>query len=279
VSRRRDLDARLRSLGEIRGILDTLKNMARMEVHRLDRFLATQRRAVATIESAAADFRVFHPDPFPEDEEGRHVYLLVGSERGFCGDFNESLLRFLAVKVSVNTGASIVALGSKLIAKIGEAFPGATFLQGASVVEEVEGALVRLIDALTALNSVEPHEVGSLRVTVFHHAPQREGVLMSVLHPFEEGAIQPKSAYAPHLYLDPVVFVNGLMEQYLFARLHELLYGSLMAENQIRIAHMEAAVQRLEEKSSELLRRRHVLRQEEITEEIEVIMLSSDLLA
>ena len=68
------------------------------------------------------------------------------------------------------------------------------------------------------------------------------------------------------------------MEQYLFARLHELLYSSLLAENQARMEHLESAVQRLERKSVELLRKRNVLRQEEITEEIEVIMLSAELL-
>jgi F-type H+-transporting ATPase subunit gamma len=57
-----------------------------------------------------------------------------------------------------------------------------------------------------------------------------------------------------------------------------LLYSSLMAENQRRIQHMDAAVRRLERTSTELLQKRNVLRQEEITEEIEVIMLSVEAL-
>jgi F-type H+-transporting ATPase subunit gamma len=72
--------------------------------------------------------------------------------------------------------------------------------------------------------------------------------------------------------------LTGLTEQYLFAALHELLYSSLMAENQRRMQHMDAAVRRLERTSADLLRRRNILRQEEITEEIEVIMLSVEAL-
>jgi F-type H+-transporting ATPase subunit gamma len=48
-----------------------------------------------------------------------------------------------------------------------------------------------------------------------------------------------------------------------------------MAESRARLAHLESALQRLERDHTDLLRRRNVLRQEEITEEIEVLMLST----
>jgi F-type H+-transporting ATPase subunit gamma len=78
--------------------------------------------------------------------------------------------------------------------------------------------------------------------------------------------------------LDTASFARKLLEQYLFARLHELLYSSLLAENQARLEHLESAVQRLERKSGELFRKRNVVRQEEITEEIEVIMLGAEMM-
>jgi F-type H+-transporting ATPase subunit gamma len=65
-----------------------------------------------------------------------------------------------------------------------------------------------------------------------------------------------------------------LVHHYLFAALHEIFYTSLMAENQRRIQHLEGAIQRLEEKNENLARKSRTLRQEEITEEIEVILLS-----
>ena len=52
-----------------------------------------------------------------------------------------------------------------------------------------------------------------------------------------------------------------------------------MAENQLRMQHMDSAVRRLEKTSAELVHKRNILRQEEITEEIEVIMLSVEALA
>jgi F-type H+-transporting ATPase subunit gamma len=61
----------------------------------------------------------------------------------------------------------------------------------------------------------------------------------------------------------------------LFAVLHEMLYTSLMEENHHRVAHLERAVKHLDDQSVELARRSNVLRQEEIVEEIEVILLSA----
>jgi F-type H+-transporting ATPase subunit gamma len=49
-----------------------------------------------------------------------------------------------------------------------------------------------------------------------------------------------------------------------------------MAENRRRLEHMENALHRMEGKIEDLRRRRNVLRQEEIVEEIEVILLSAE---
>ncbi len=88
MSKRRNLETRLRSLTEIKEIMNAMKNLSLMEVHRLARFLDTQRRVVASIGAAAADFLFFHPEMFPGEEEFRNIHLLIGSERGFCGDLN-----------------------------------------------------------------------------------------------------------------------------------------------------------------------------------------------
>jgi F-type H+-transporting ATPase subunit gamma len=274
MSKRRDLETKIRGLNEIKEIMNAMKNLSLMEVHRLNRFLDTQRRVVAGIRAAAADFLLFHPELVPGEEECRNVRLLLGSERGFCGDFNESLVRALDEAVGSPGEETWVVIGSKLGAKLTGDPRVTTFLDGPSVVEEIDSVLMRLMDTITAV-SARSAAGGPLRLTVFHHDAVVEGVKISDLHPFQKP--EPKKirfAHAPLLYLQPRVFLGGLAEQYLFAALHELLYSSLMAENQRRMQHMDSAVRRLERTSAELWQTRNILRQEEITEEIEVIMLS-----
>jgi F-type H+-transporting ATPase subunit gamma len=258
--------------------MNAMKNLALMEVHRLNRFLDTQRRVVASMEAAAADFLLFHPEHLPGEEECHNVHLLIGSERGFCGDFNESLVRALD-KTGSAPDATVVAVGSKLVDKLAGDSRVAASLVGTSVVEEVDAVLVKLMEALAGLR---PPGVSSapLLLTVLHHDAPEEGVRISTLRPFEKSKTRnARFVHAPMLYLDPHAFWGGLAEQYLFAALHELLYSSLMAENQRRMQHMDSAVRRLERTSAELWQRRNILRQEEITEEIEVIMLSVEALA
>jgi F-type H+-transporting ATPase subunit gamma len=73
-------------------------------------------------------------------------------------------------------------------------------------------------------------------------------------------------------------FLAGLIGHYLYAALNEVLYSSLMAENRQRHAHMDSALNKLDEDRAHLRLVYNALRQEDITEEIEVILLSAGML-
>ena len=277
MSRHRDLETQIRGLTDIGEIMSAMKNLALMETRRLGRFMETQRRVVASVESAADDFARFHPNLLPGEGESRDAYVLVGSERGFCGDFNESLLRLFDDKDDTTAGqpAGAVAVGGKLESKLAGDRRIAAFIPGASVVEEVDAVLSKLVEELSRL-SASGVATKYLRLTVFHHDPDADQVQVSRLKPFKQPKPAPAPlAFAPLLNVEPGLFLVGLAEQYLMSLLHELLYRSLMAENQRRMQHMDSAIRLIDRTAKDLWRRRNILRQEEITEEIEVIMLSA----
>jgi len=274
MSNRRDLETQLHSLNEIKEIMNAMKNLSLMEVHKLARFLENQRKVIDSLEAALADFLQFHHTLFPNVEKFRELYLLVGSDRGFCGDFNEALIRAFESQRVTAREKSTVVVGAKLAAKMGSDARVSAAIDGAAVVEEVDAVLVKLMQILTG-PKVPGASDRPLRLTVFHHQPEQASVAVTVLQPLQPASGKSKPyAHAPLLYLHPQFFLASLVEQYLFAALHELLYSSLMAENQRRMQHMDSAVRRLEKTTAELRRKRNALRQEEITEEIEVIMLS-----
>jgi F-type H+-transporting ATPase subunit gamma len=274
MTRRHELEQRHAALDEITGIMTAMKNLALLETRKIARFLATQRRVVESLEAAAADFRAFHPGLLAAPAYRGSVYILIGSERGFCGDYNEAVLRALAARRAPANGEAIALLpvGYRLTSRLAQDARVAAYLDGAGVVDEIEPVLIRLVDALNALQ----RERGPLRPVVLHHRAGGDAVLATLLDPFERTAKHtPPSNIAPHLYLTPPVFLAGLLEHYLFAGLYELFYSALMAENERRIRHMDAAVRQLESDNARLMLRRNALRQEEITEEIEIIMLSA----
>jgi F-type H+-transporting ATPase subunit gamma len=282
MSKRNELYERIRALTDIKGILNAMKNLALMEVHKLGRFLSAQQRVVAGIEETAADFFGFHPTLLPPTAGAHPVFLLVGSERGFCGDFNESLLaefhrhRQVGSVGEGDTTPLLISVGHKLAMKLGEGLAPDAVLAGPSVTEEVQSALLRVMEALRDLQ--QRHLVGArLDLVVLSHGTSDDGRRVVLRRPFREFG-QPRASYShpPILNVAPLDLAPRLLDQYLFAVLHEIFYTSLMAENRRRFQHMDQALQRLEKETVDLTRKHHILRQEEITQEIAVIMLSAE---
>ena len=232
--------------------------------------------AALNLAIVAADFVSAYPGVIPDIQAAREVYLVIGSERGFCGDFNETLLRQLEQiqhdKQDKDSPVLVLA-GQKLHASLLNNPHVAARLEGAGVAEEVEAVLTRVVDTLAALQA----QHGTLTLYVLYHAVNDDTlVTQRLLPPFQDYLDRPPGfSLPPVLNLAPTDFLIELSDHYLFAALHEIFYASLMAENHRRVQHLEGAVKHLNEESDELRRKSNARRQEEIIEEIEVILLSA----
>ncbi len=279
MSKRAQIRKRIGTLNEISGIMDAMKNISLIESHKLARFLVHQHRAFAGVEAAARDFLEFNPE-FRDRLKAAtgSVIVAVGSQRGFCGDFNESLAA--AVRrywhESPNKPVAVLVLGQRLGGKL-EKEPYVTNISdGPNVTEEVPTVIDQLMKTLNAIQQRTEQE-GLLNVEVLAH---QEGTVV----PLSSRSILPDAAsmttsssycHAPLLHLAPAVFFADLIRHYLWMRMHDIFYASLMAENRRRLQHMEAALQRMKERTDILQRKYNALRQEEITQEIELIILSN----
>lgn len=276
MSRRRNLDRHRHSLDEIRDIMNSMKTLAYMETQKLSRFLDIQHAVVKGIKDVAEDFLSFYPETLPTatEEETTAVYLLIGTERGFCGDFNHALLRHLESTLQAHqpNNPMLIAIGRKLTILLEADARVVALIDGASVVEEVTSRLNQVVRELTVLNNSH----GVLTVYCLYHHAEDEIIVQKLLPPFQHFLhAPPHFAHPPILNLSPKKFLVELTDHYLFAALHEMLYTSLMVENHHRVMHLEGAVKHLDNKSVELTRQSNTLRQEEIIEEIEVILLSA----
>jgi F-type H+-transporting ATPase subunit gamma len=278
MSKRRDIEDHIRSLGEISTIMSAMKNLALMEIQKLTRLLSAQERVVASMQEAGIEFLLFYPEALPHREDGRPLYVLIGSERGFCGDFNEQLLAHARERLQLvgDQGPVLLTVGRKLTARISDDRSVPISVEGASVAEEVQSVLIRVMDHIHELQRQEP-TARPLTITVVSHALETDGAASQTLRPFE---VPPgktaRLAPPPLLNLPPPVFLAELIDLYLFSFLHKIFYAALLAENRARVSHLEGAIQRLEKEISELELKRNILRQEEITEEIELLMLSAE---
>jgi len=272
MSLSRELQLHITQLKEIRSILNSMKNLAFIEIHKLLRFKTMQGQAVANIERAALDFLDFYPGLAAADHDAPHICILLGSERGFCGDFNESLIN--AVSTKAYTG--VIAIGSRLCNRLENMTTEVVAtLDGANVAEEVPTIINRLINTISALHGKSNP---ALQLTVVYHDNASNQIRQrQVFPPFTQPDERSFHYHSPPvLNLEPGEFFADLIEHYLFAVLHEIFYLSLMAENNSRLQHLEGAVKHLDDETVKLQRKSQIYRQEEITEEIEVILLNAE---
>lgn len=271
MTRRRDIDRHVTALTQISGVMGSMKKLAQMEGYKVERLLLPQRMALANIRRAAADFHSTWPLPIaPPTEETAKVYVIWGSERGFCGDFNQRLVseleRLHLQDASDNTVR--IVIGRRCAAALQQRVPADHVLPGAGIVDEI------------------PHVLGDLLEILAGLAPDALNVLS---HHSETGAISQTRVLPPELQVEdtlnfrtpillnlkPEAFLRELLDHYLFAILHELAYESLLAECRYRMQHLESAGRRIDERIARLKLRRNTLRQEEITEELEIILLNA----
>lgn len=269
MSLSRELQLHINQLKEIRSILNAMKNMALMETHKLQRFKILQGQAVANIESAAMDFLAFYPGLTACNDSAAQFCILLGAERGFCGDFNKSLID----ASTQQTYTGVIAIGSRLEDSCLNVI---ATLEGANVAEEVPAIINHLVDTISSLSKGDP----ALQLSIAYHDNTNQISQRQLLPPFllQAQKMIPHGT-PPVLNLAPDDFFIDLVDHYLFSVLHEIFYLSLLAENYSRLQHLEGAVKHLDDQTIKLQRKSQICRQEEITEEIEVILLNADYVA
>lgn len=269
MSRRQNLQLHYHSLSEVQEIMNSMKTMAYIENHKLPNFITTQKAVVESIEQASRDLLTFYPEVLPTSSPNRSLILVIGSERGFCGDFNHALLRELETFPKQN--ALLISVGHKLNTLLADDSRLAAAITGSSVAEEISTVIQQVVANVSQLHK----QHGLLNVSCLYH--NDEGIFhRTLLPPFTDLLEQPVAqSNPPMLNLAPEALILELSDQFLFAVLHEILFLSLLEENHFRISHLDGAVKYLDKQLTELTRRSYALRQEEIIEEIEVILLSA----
>lgn len=279
MSRRHEIAHRIDALQDIAGILAAMKGLALMEIRMLGDCLSSQRQLLDNIEQAGGEFLAGHPQfaidpalPIPE------LCVVVGSEQGFCGDFNDTLLAHMATPGST-PGAPLhwLPISRRLGERLSARPDTEPALAGAIVASEVPTVLLGLTRLLSEL--LARPDLNGFGLSALYHCDHTRSLRRRRLLPLRDLPAPAPPPCAAELNLAPAAFLQGLSDHYLHAALNEVLYSSLMAENRQRQSHMDQALQRLDDDTARLRQTLNLRRQEEITEEIEVILLSAGMLA
>ncbi len=269
MSKLSDLKAQLHTLGEINSILNAMKNLSIVEMTKISRLLATQRKVAESIQEALADFESFYGTLGSNPPGEGLLCVLIGSERGFCGGFNEKIAAHLEKVGAGYLAVRILTVGRKLALKF-EGDPRlAGTMEGPSAAEEIPATISTLCDRLK--------DFPGFRWMIIHNDGGEANLKTLETCPLEVRGQEPKALFPfpPLLNLPSNELYPLLLEQHLFAVLYSLFYLSFMVENRERLRHMEGALGKIEKDWNRMKLRANALRQEGITEELEIILLSA----
>ena len=276
MSGRRELLRHIGRLTEIGDLLGAMRSLALAESRRIAGFIDAQRETSAIVRAAYGRLLRDHGERLELPAPAGRVVCVIGSERGFCGDLNQRLIGSAQALIAPHDVASAIATDTPaprvvlVGSRLADAWSGdaAAAMAGAGFADEVQNILADLVATLTPLMLGNP----ALSLLYLTDA----GPVHQNLLPAPQPRVRATRRSHPlQINLPPRQLHAALIDQFLESALGCALYDALLHENQLRLEHMEQARQRIDEQLEDLARRSNRARQEEITEEIEIILLSS----
>lgn len=267
------LQARISSLQELRDLVRALRALAASHVQEAQSPLAGIRRYVEVVEDAIAEGAALLPEIHGRAAASKppdaSVLIVVCSEHGFAGAFNERLLE--RTEAERQEGQELVVIGRRgtiLAAERGlevdRSFAMATRVGG------VLGVTRRVAEYLAAVSTAD----------VVFGSYRRGGsfeVEVSRILPLDPALLVGSERRSPPLHhLAPDVLLQRLASEYLFAEITRAVMESLASENGARLRVMETADHNIGDKLEGLRRSENVLRQGAITSELLDVVTGSE---
>ena len=277
------LDALQRRIDVAEGLRDlvrTMKTLAAVSVRHHERSVAALAEYAETVElGLRALLRERPPPPAPRRAPtGRTGLLVIGSDQGMCGTFNEQVVarvrRDLDAAPGGAAGVRLHAVGARVEARLVEAglTPEATSTMPLStaLLPSLVQDLLLVVEAWRAAGDLDG-------VALYHnvtrgHAgshPHRQVLLpITPEHLRALGRTPWPTPMLPMHTVDRAVLLAALTRQHLLVTLHRALVLSLAAEHAGRLVAMQAAERNIDEQLGGLRARYHQQRQTAITTEL-----------
>lgn len=272
MARAQVIAAQIGSLKELLEIVAALRAIAAVQMQQSQRSLDAIRDYADIVRRALAEAATLVPEDGSGSAGGgvqRPGLVVFCSEHGFCGAFNEPLITAAAEASKSAPNLQLIFVGNRGAQRSSErglrpalTLPMATHSGGVTATaRRVAADLYRMFIAQT-LTSVEA-------IYTREETGQRANLVRLKLLPLETPAIEEhQSRMSPLVNLDPRRLFDELAAEYMFAVLEAAAMESFASENAARFRTMEAAHENIANKSKELGRTMHRMRQEAVTTEV-----------
>ncbi|SDX79265.1 F0F1 ATP synthase subunit gamma [Roseicitreum antarcticum] len=266
------LTRRTETMQSIRGIVRTMKTMSAINAAPYERAAdAIDAWRDTVLNGLHAFLQVTGPLVQDSPSETRSILVVMGSDHGLCGNYNEVIATETLRHISPGQKVRILCVGAQMEdALLGEGIvPEVTLLPPANV-----DGLNRLADELvTRLDAMREDQPVTLIYTR-RAAHGRQAPVAQQLLPLDEEVLVNLAARPwvsrslPKFSLPEPALLAALVRNLLFATVQRAAAEALMTENAARLARMQQAEQSVDERLEDLQSETRSVRQSEITTEL-----------
>lgn len=275
------LAARIATTEDIQSIVRTMKSLSAVSIRQYEKAVEALHDYQQTIELG---FRVVlrqgvRPMAARGRPEGPSVAIVIGSDRGLCGRFNEALISFAVKELHKKHSGSgskplILAVGSRAAARLDAVGlpPDDTFVLPGSV-----AGLVNTAQSIIIQMDRWQREKQAARIRIFFNrrtGQSRAGPVSRTLTPLSPAYLKRlmdrpwPSRRVPTFTMDYDALFSWLVRQHLFISVYRAGAESLASEHASRLAAMQAAERNINERLGDLSAEYRKKRQESITTEL-----------
>ena len=270
-----ELRKRIKAIETIRKITHAMRLIS-MSAHTrlkarqepLNAYIDATRSLLERIKPTVTDWH--HPLVAPASlESTQTLIILIGSQKGLCGNFNSALFYYLEHDVlpSLETEPVFIAIGRKSVDYITtKKFPTLALypeLSTATLTPLSEQLLALLLGSAGEFRSVMV--VSNKIKSFFIQKPQRVVIVPDILQTSSAAPIA-REGYLWHQPAHEVL--HALIDQFIQAQLHYLLFQSLLAEQAARFLSMDNSTRSARNLLDTARLQYNKLRQARITKEL-----------
>ncbi|MDP3414759.1 F0F1 ATP synthase subunit gamma [Falsiroseomonas sp.] len=268
----------LETTGDIQSIVRTMKALSSVSIRQYERAEEAMADYARTVDLGLMALlrqrrEAGHHLPGTDSRTRRKGLIVIGSDRGLCGRYNDTIARFAKARLD-GTDTVLGVIGARVTARLeaeGHRAESVHSLPGAvDGISRLVQSVILEIDRWTRL-----HGVGS--VSVVHN--RREGRVAA--RPQVQRLLPLPERYLRHLSetrwpgrslpcfrMEPERLMSWLVQQRLFVVIYRAMAEALASEHASRLAAMQAAERNIEERQDDLRQIYRVRRQETITREL-----------
>jgi len=268
----------LDTTGDIQAIVRTMKALSSVSIRQYEQAEAALADYARTVElglMAVLRQRRVAGLPLPRSDRaaGKTALIVVGSDRGLCGGYNDRITRFARSRMA-DGPVELGVIGARVAARFetdGKPLAFALTLPGS-----VEG-LSRLVQTIILEIDRWTQAQGIGQVWLLHNRREGRATAKSRaqhLLPLPDSYLRKLSEAdwpgrsLPLTRMNPDRLMSWLVQQRLFVVIYRALAEALASEHASRLAAMQAAERNIEERRDDLQQLYRQRRQETITREL-----------